>query len=310
MAETVSSNTLAGLLAIHRYRFLSVDQFARASDLRPSHVRDVLRVFERKAILGSIGNVGLRGGSKAPKLYYLTRSGYQTMLDAGGLFTEEVGQFRKAHTSTKWTPVMAHRMATIDVLLAAENALKNSDTYRVVDTRHEYRRVKRGRHGDQPETSDFVAKEEISENRVVPDAAFVIERFDTSTRGLFLVELDRGTERLSRGSPSGYSISDKFQLFERYLTGGRFAQRYSDLGEFQFFTLLFVTTTETRIANTRHVCSALSPALHPYFKLATIEDVRDRFLEPIWWGRDAIDDTQTPLLKSPNSKETEGETQP
>ncbi len=82
---SISASILTGLLTLQRYRLLSVEQFSRTSCLKPSHIREVLRVFERKKLLGSIGNVGLRGGSKAPKLYHLNRSGYNVMLEAGGL---------------------------------------------------------------------------------------------------------------------------------------------------------------------------------------------------------------------------------
>ena len=92
MSATITENVLEGLLAIHRYRFLSVDQFARASCLKASHVRDVLRTFERKSLLGSIGNVGLRGGAKAPKLYHLTRSGYAAMLEREALVPQLVDE--------------------------------------------------------------------------------------------------------------------------------------------------------------------------------------------------------------------------
>ena len=297
MSATITENVLEGLLAIHRYRFLSVDQFARASCLKASHVRDVLRTFERKSLLGSIGNVGLRGGAKAPKLYHLTRSGYAAMLEAGGLLEDEIGAYRKAHTANRWTPVMAHRLATIDLLLAAEEGLHAHARYRLVATFHEYRREKKGRHGDQPETSDFVAEEEVSENRIVPDAAFILENLETGTRGLFFIETDRGTERLSRGSPGGYSISDKFRLYERYLKGGRFAGTYSAYGSFRFFTVLFVTTTADRIANTRRVSAALDPELHAYFKLAPFEEAKDNFFHPIWWNRDARDPARAGLVK-------------
>jgi hypothetical protein len=285
-------------MAIHRYRLLSVDQFSRASDLKPSHIRDVLRVFERKKLLGSIGNVGLRGGAKAPKLYYLTRSGYEAMIDAGGLSEDDVGSYVRAHTSTRWTPIMAHRMATIDLLLAAETGVRELDDYRLVQCFHEYRRVRRGRDQLQPETSDYVAKPFGSETRIVPDAAFILENIQTGNRGLFFVETDRGTERLTSGSDGSYSIVGKFKLYDQYLTGGRFADTYAEHGNFQFFTLLFVTTTEKRIANARSASMRLTEHLHPYFKLATFEDAQQRLLAPIWWSRDVRDPIRAGLIKN------------
>ncbi len=302
---SISHDVLTGLIAIQRYRLLSVDQFSRASNLRPSHIRDVLRVFERKKLLGSIGNVGLRGGAKAPKLYHLTRSGYDAMIEAGGLSEDDVGPFVRAHTSTRWTPIMAHRMATIDLLLAAQAGVRYLEDYRIAQDFHEYRRVRRnvqrglypGKDQLQPETSDYVAEPFGSQTRIVPDAAFILENTSTGNRGLFFIETDRGTERLTSGSDGSYSVTGKFKLYEQYLTGGRFAQSYAGHGEFQFFTLLFVTTSEARIENTRRASQRLSERLHPYFKLASFEDAKEHLLGPIWWSRNARDPTRAGLVK-------------
>jgi len=295
-AASITQASLQGLLAMHRYRLLSVDQFARASGLKASHVRDILRVFERKKILGSIGNVGLRGGSKAPKLYYLTRSGYQAMLDAGGLFAEDIGGYVRPHTGTGWTPVMAHRMTTIDLLIAAEVGLARNPTYRLVKTFHEYRRVVRGK-SQVPETSDYVAEPFDSTTRIVPDAAFVCENEATGNRGLFFLESDRGTERLTSGAEGSYSVIDKFRLYERYLRSGRFADRYKDHGEFRFFTVLFSTTSEQRIQNARLAADRLDKNLHQYFRLATYAQATDSFFDPIWVSRDPREVKPSGLIK-------------
>lgn len=295
---SISNASLKGLLAIHRYRLLSVDQFSRASQLKPSHVRDLLRTYERQHLLGSIGNVGLRGGSKAPKLYYLTKSGYAAMLDAGGFFPEDIGYYVRPHTSTRWTPIMAHRMATIDLLLSVEQGLATQPEYRLVRALHEYRRIRHGNKPPQPETSDFVAEPFDATTRVVPDAGFILEKESTGVRALFFIETDRGTERLTSGSDGSYSIVEKFKLYERYLSGGRFAKTYVGDGDFKFFTLLFVTTSEARIENARRACSSLNANFHPYFKFATLAAAKDNFFAPTWLSRDASNDRRSALIKT------------
>ncbi len=299
MAEkiSISPSSLAGLLALHRYRLLSVAQFARASELKVTHVRDVLRVWERQKYLGSIGNVGLRGGSKAPKLYYLTKSGYELMCEAGGLWPDEIGAFVRPHTGSRWSPIMAHRMATIDLLLSAEEGLRSFPSYRMIKTFHEYRRVKLGQAAPQPETSDFVAEPFGSATRIVPDAGFVLENVDSGHRGLFFIETDRGTERLTSGAEGSYSILEKFRLYERYLLGGRYAESYQPLGDFRFFTLLFVTTSDERIENARHASTRLTQKLHPYFKFATLEKAIDAFFDPIWVSRDPSSGPPSGLIR-------------
>lgn len=285
-APTITADTLRGLLAVYRYRLLSVDQFARASNLKSSHVRDVLRSFERTKLLGSIGNVGLRGGAKAPKLYYLTKTGYEAVLDAGGFLAEDIGPFVRAHTGPRWSPLMAHRMATIDLLLAAESSASMRANYRVVSTFHEYRRITKGRGAPQPETTDYVLDEEIADNRIVPDAAFVLENEVTGNRGLYFVETDRATERLTSGAEGSYSIVDKLRQYERYLRSGRFATTYEMAGDFNHFVVLFVTLSADRVENIRQLSGRLDPQLHQYFKLGVMTDVLPDLLGPAWAARD------------------------
>ena len=44
--------------------------------------------------------------------------------------------------------------------------------------------------------SDYVADEQVSDNRIVPDAAFIIENIETNKRSLFFLEMDMTTERI------------------------------------------------------------------------------------------------------------------
>ena len=92
-----SVRALIGLAAIQRYRYLSVEQFARAAGLKPSFVRDLLRDYERRSVLSATGNVGLLGGSKAPKLYYLTETGHMLVAEALGPEAAVLEPWRKPH---------------------------------------------------------------------------------------------------------------------------------------------------------------------------------------------------------------------
>ena len=60
---------MAGLFFIHRYRFLSIKQFARASGVQYAHAVQTLLAFERQRFLGHFGNTGVRGYGKTPKVY-------------------------------------------------------------------------------------------------------------------------------------------------------------------------------------------------------------------------------------------------
>lgn len=291
-AVSVSPACLSGMLALQRYRLLSFVQFAKASGLAVSHVRGLLRLLERKGYLGAIGNTGLRGGAKSPKLYYLTRQGYALLCEAGGFAAHEIGGFVRPHTGTRWSPVMAHRMAVVDMLLAVEVGAAQLSDYRLVATFHEYRR-KQGR----PETSDLVCDTAATQERIVPDAGFVLENQSQQTRGLFLIEIDRGTERIVSHRPQAYSIADKFRLYERYLRGGRFRKSYAAYGDFGFFTLLFVSTSATRIENCRDMSKVLDPALHPYFRLGVFKNVVRNPFSPVWLCRDVATNRYTNIIR-------------
>jgi hypothetical protein len=79
---------------------------------------------------------------------------------------------------------MYHRLRTVDLMISAEVAVRKRPQLSMVQTFLEYRRVKRGNHIVR-ETTDFVAKEEIAENRIIPDAAFILENIETKRRALF-----------------------------------------------------------------------------------------------------------------------------
>jgi hypothetical protein len=65
----------------------------------------------------------------------------------------------------------------------------------MVATFLEYRRVKRGTRVER-ETTDYVAKEQTSDPRIIPDAAFILENIESGKRALFFLEMDMGTERI------------------------------------------------------------------------------------------------------------------
>jgi hypothetical protein len=52
------------------------------------------------------------------------------------------------------------------------------------------------------ETTDFVSDEEVSDNKFVPDAVFILENVETKKRGLYFLEMDLGTEQIASRSDS------------------------------------------------------------------------------------------------------------
>jgi hypothetical protein len=73
---------------------------------------------------------------------------------------------------------MYHRLRIIDLLLSSEIAIRNRPHLIMVKGFVEYRMIKKG-HSVARDTADFVDAEEMSENELVPDAAFILENTET-----------------------------------------------------------------------------------------------------------------------------------
>ena len=58
---TLTDGATLGLFFIQRYRFLTIDQFARSAALNRSTASDQLQMIERFGLLGHFGNTGLAG---------------------------------------------------------------------------------------------------------------------------------------------------------------------------------------------------------------------------------------------------------
>src|SRR5215213_5010322 len=159
---TLTEGAVTGLVFIHRYRFLTIPQFAHTAGFSFDHAAEVLRRFESRGIVGHFGHVGIPGRGKTPKVYFLKRKGFELLKRECDLHPEALGSFVEAHMEASWSPQMYHRLRLLDPRLA------------LVKTLLEYRRVRRGGRIAR-ETTDFVAEEETPENRIIPDAAFVLE---------------------------------------------------------------------------------------------------------------------------------------
>ena len=118
----VTDTILRALWFINSYRFLAVRQVAEAAKVKDKTASEILLRLERQKLLGSFGNVGIRGYGKTPKLYYLTRSGHAFLTEHAEPLGYEVTPFRQVSGGTRWSPIMFHRLDVIDSLLALERA--------------------------------------------------------------------------------------------------------------------------------------------------------------------------------------------
>lgn len=296
---TLTESIILGLFFIQRYRFLTIDQYARVSGLKRASASNQLLGLERHGILGHFGNVGQRGYGKTPKVYYLKRKGYEALKRESDIPEELLGSHKETFVESKWSPQMYHRLHTVDLMIAAELGIRARPQLSMVKTLIEYRRIKRAGKVMR-ETTDFVDNQETAENRIIPDAAFVMENIETGKRALFFVEMDMATERIVTQITRDrrLTLHHKITQYDRYLTSGRFQARYQEHGDFGFFTLLFVTIGDGRVDNIRREMHDLPQELAPYYRFTTYERATADFFGSIWKTRSLTDNERYPLVRS------------
>jgi Replication-relaxation len=177
---TLTENATVGLFCIQRYRFLTIDQFARIACLHRSTAVGKLRLFEEQGYLGHFGNIGMRGYGKTPKAYFLTKKGFELLRQESEIPEEALGGYKEVKVEASWSPQMYHRLRTVDLLIALEVAVRKRAHLALVQTFLDYRRLKRGERIVQ-ETTDYVGEGESAENKIIPDAAFILENIESKS---------------------------------------------------------------------------------------------------------------------------------
>lgn len=289
----LSEQTLDALRYIHQYRYLTKDHVAAATDIKPKTASEMLLRLERHRLLSSFGNVPIAGKGKTPKVYYLTKRGHALLAEEFG----EIAPYRAVNVTSRWSPKMAHKLATLDVLMALERGVHDRPHYALPATFLEYRRDRIGERWTL-ETMDYVAAPETAENKIIPDAGFILENIAKNSKALFLIEVDLGTERhVSRsGAYIRESVRHKISQYDRYLSGARFKKRYASWGDFPYFVLLVITNSEQRLSNMRTALSDLDANFHQYFRFSTLKAVKTNFFHHAWRGRAISDERQYGLI--------------
>lgn len=294
--------SITALRFIAAYRYLTVAQVATVVGCKVKTVSSMLLKLERQHLLGAFGNVGMRGYGKTPKVYFLTKTGHRLLADEATHLGFAVSPFRQVNVTKRWSPMMYHRLAALDVMMALERDCAALQRYRLIKTFVEYRRERHGTRA-RGETTDYVRLPETSPNRIVPDAGFVLENIDSGKRALFFIEVDCGTERLTTAQPEAVSetFRHKITQYDWYYYGKRFAARYRPWGDFTTFKLLVITESAARIANMRRALGTDHIAYHQLYRFSTQADVLANALHDKWLSRDPNDHHQYPLIKGDHS---------
>ena len=295
---SVTEVTLKALATICAYRYLTVAQVATICGTKPKTTSEMLLRLERARLLDHFGNTGIRGYGKTPKVYYLTKRGHALLcneLEAAG---QPIPPYTQVNVTTRWSPLMYHRLETLDVLACVERDCGALQDYSLIGTLCEHRREKhRGRW--RKETTDFVVSGSNPDDKIIPDAGFALQHNDSGKRALFLIEVDRGTERLTteQADPDIATFTAKLALYDRYLASGRVKDRYPEFGQFSGFRVLVIAPSAMRIANMRAAAASLSPDFHHLYRFSARDTVSHNLLHDGWLSRDHADHSTYPLIK-------------
>ena len=160
---------LLALRFIERYRHLTIIQVARVTGLKPKSASETLLRMQRQGLLGFFGNTPIRGYGKTPKVYFLSRRGHAILNEELSIEGSELPPYSPINRNVRWSPLMYHRVATVDILTAIEAAVWQLEHYSLPATFLDYRKQ---RLGDRfvSETADHVALPQNADNKLVPDA--------------------------------------------------------------------------------------------------------------------------------------------
>src|SRR5437764_4648588 len=113
----LTETLILGLLFIQRYRFLTINQFARVTGLYHSTAADKLYCCYQAGLLGYFGNTRSAAHGKTPKAYYLTRKGFELLREESDIPPELLGGYKEIKVEARWSPQMYHRLRTVDLLI-------------------------------------------------------------------------------------------------------------------------------------------------------------------------------------------------
>jgi hypothetical protein len=89
----LTESLILGLFSIQRYRFLTINQFARVTGLHHSTAADKLYLLYQVGLLAYFGNTRSAAHGKTPKAYFLTRKGFELVQEESDIPVELLGRY-------------------------------------------------------------------------------------------------------------------------------------------------------------------------------------------------------------------------
>lgn len=270
-----------------------VRQVARHRFLRSTHISQLLdashkKICERLTLLYHAGHLDrprsqleyyVRGGGNAPYVYALGNQGARLLNEHDGVDQTNVDWARKNHDSTR--RFLLHTLSVAEFRVALVVACRMQPGLRLVGPDELLLSApKETQEAPNPWSWRVRVqfKGAIAEIGVIPDYVFALILPDGRRRP-FIVECDRGTMPIERGSLTQTSMFRKFIAYEA--TRAQAIQKYR-FG-WQDFRVLVVTENEQRGKNMRALMSRMPNCKDsPLILFADFGDFRYRKLFSHW----------------------------
>lgn len=175
---------------------------------------------------------------------------YPVLLKEGGKgeFVYHVGKKPKLVYSK-----VLHTIELNKIRIAFELACRQSEKIQLIDFLPEYKgKVEKGKIRRLVEQE--VVMQDGTKITLIPDAVICLENKRTKKKGLFYLEVDLGTEKISTGKRKEYSLLKKMLVYREYVKGEKY-KKYSSVKyydyEFRGIRVLSVMDGSTRIRSLR-----------------------------------------------------------
>lgn len=156
---------------------------------------------------------------------------YPVLLKEGGKgeFVYHVGKKPKIVYSK-----VLHTLELNKIRIAIETACQQSENIKLIDFIPEYKgKVEKGKIKRLVEQT--VTLPDGKETTLIPDAVICLENKATKKKGLFYLEADLGTEKITTGKRNEYSLLKKMMIYKEYVK----SKKYKKYGSVNYYNYAF-----------------------------------------------------------------------
>lgn len=199
-APPVKIDALAGFLAMQRWGRISIEQYALARQVSHQHAVKSLKDYRDDKYVCQVRLTSRHFPGVGAMYYGLTKKGYDLVSDA----SPEIGAWKKPPAEMLAVKGFFHNQDVISSLISARAQLEAYPVDLVCEKADHFK----GRIRDTGLMADG--------KFLVPDAILKTEDYENAS-ATYLIEVDRGTERIASMARPGKTLVDMFARYWRFL---------------------------------------------------------------------------------------------